>query len=255
MVRKGSAPLRDKTHDPYLVGLGPSHRRETLGNVGGGLSDPRQHPVLRQKAESPCDPLPFQSGVEILARPNLVKEGAVVRLLVAGVPRNAGILQHGQGSLINHPRRDHHGKSGGLRHRGHQLGQLFEVLTVQEGRVLTHGQIDEVNPRFRQSPGHIDDLVVGLSVPEGLRIGIPVETEEAIVAAVGAQVYEPVQEDGVARLPGPNPSGRSEERLPFLPAFDGEEVDDLQLRDGISLLGLPQDRFHPGSSPVGMRHD
>jgi len=125
-------------------------------------------------------------------------------------------------------------------------GEVFELVFGEVYRVFAHGQVDEVDARFSQDPGRLDDLVVAFSVPKGIWVGFPEETKMAVVAAVGAQVYEPVEEYPVSRLLVADPPGRGEESLSFLLLSDGEEADEFGLRKGIPHLGPFHDWFEGG---------
>ena len=123
-------------------------------------------------------------------------------LLVAGVPLDPYLDQASQDGPGQHPHRGHHGQAGGRADLGHGLQQRVKPAAVRcvYKWILSHGQVDEVDPTVGQGPGQVDHLRPTLAVARRLGVVSAVEAEAAVVAAVGAGVEEAVEEDLIAEV-------------------------------------------------------
>ena len=86
---------------------------------------------------------------------------------------------------------------------------------VVDRRVLPHRQVQEDDARGGEVAADGHDLFGGLAVARALVVVRAVEAERALVAAVGGEVHEAVEEDGVAGVP--RSAARARPRTPAAP--------------------------------------
>ena len=156
-------------------------------------SRPARRAAARASARA-CERLPHAQALVELRR---------VGLLVQRVPVRPGRPELPQRRLRQHARRDHDGSPRLAGDAAHELEQRRVAgLVVDEG-VLPHRQVEQDDTRRGEVAADGDDLVRGLAVARALVVVRAVEAEGALVAAVGREVHEAVEEHGVARVPLP----------------------------------------------------
>ena len=109
--------------------------------------------------------------------------------------------QLAQHASRQHAGRDHHRRARVSRTRRHEVEQRRVAGLVVDDGVLAHRQVEEDDARGREVAADGHDLVGGLAVARALVVVGAVEAERALVAAVGGEVDEAVEEDGVAGVP------------------------------------------------------
>ena len=157
-------------------------------------------------------------------------------LLVQRVPVGAALSQPRE-DLVRHDAGRHHDRQAGALVNGRDELEQAGAAVREHPRVLAHREIEEHDTRGGEVATDSDDLIRRLAVPRTLLVAGAVEAEGALVAAVGREVDEAVEEHRVAGRTRPHLPGGGEHLAGVVAA--GAK----QLRE----LGFAQDRTVKGA--------
>ena len=170
------------------------------GAVGGRIPDAGEQAVLDEQAGATSRAARGGSRLERLANAEAVVQRSRVRLLIQRVPVGAGRSDRAQRGLREDAGRHHDRQPGAVRDGGDELDERGLAGLVVEGGVLAHREVEQDDAGAGEVAADGDHLVRGLAVARALVVARAVEAEDALVAAVGREVHEPVEEDRVARM-------------------------------------------------------
>jgi hypothetical protein len=84
-------------------------------------------------------------------------------------------------------------------------------ITMVVTGIFAGGEVDEMNPRSGQLTSGFGHLLRGLTVSDGPRIIMAIETKAAAIAAMGADIQKPIEKYTIVEIAPALPPGRGEE--------------------------------------------
>ena len=191
-------------------------RDDGAGAVGRRVADAGEQAVLHEQAGAPGRAARGGARRERLPHAQALVQLRRVGLLIQRVPVGAGGASSRSDASGSTPGET---MTGSARlappRRRRARAAPREPGSSWIARVLPHGQVEQHHPGGREVAADRDDLVRGLAVARALVVVGAVEAERALVAAVGREVDEAVEEDGVAGVAARAARGRR--RTPAAP--------------------------------------
>ncbi len=187
--------MRHVAHGPHLRERLGAHGEDGIREVRRAFPEAREQAVFSQQAAGGRIKPGAAAHVVILPEAQALKTFSYMRLLITGVPIRPGFAQAGEALGRKHARRDHDRQARGLPERGHQFRQPRKARLLHIIGVFPEGEIEQMYAVRSQTARRFQQFIGGLAVAGQGRIAAAIMAKGAVVAAMGAQIEEPIKKN------------------------------------------------------------